>query len=482
MTKRNIAWVCAALSLMFLFISIGHAALSDPLSMIGTAEVEIPSGLFITNITPKGSSGVDVNTATFFDYSTTIELSISKSSNGTEGSVSYDVTVFNNTKREYAYRAIYFQPNLEKYNNDIVNTSNARSSLTVTTNFPNGNKVAPGASLTFTVTYTLGRSTTLAARNTYKTLLNYQFGINVDSEPEAVEVVHDKFLDILNTKTTYDELVAAIDNKYDGYNEWTSNYIGNVTDATNDDSVAVNDLFAGHLQLVIDGETKPATVLIKHENLDGDTSTGDDYVAYPSGNGSPFYGYGCEMTLYLTTDDLVKTWNKSNAPVYVTVFTCDRDENGDISGDWYRIGEVYAGVAPIVTYDGNSGNGSFVTDDWVSTAATYQITDHYSYRVGEGDTIKNLVQVVDPAAIAELQRLLDIGKAMIDDTTYAGTGITVIEDAFERASDFFTLDPNGNPVANVDARRAFLVPIIEDLDRTITSAQIKIDEMLGNNS
>ena len=477
MTKRMLIVLCVALSFMCAFMSVGYAALTDTFNIMGHAEIEIPYGLFITSIEPLSDSNLDVMDVSHVQYSTTVECSLSKvySYNSTNGSVTYEITVFNNTTREYAFRGLYYQDGT--YNNNMIENYNGSNSIGVITHFPNGKKVAPGNSLTFHVTYNLG--TGLYPYNTYKTLINYQFGINVDSEAEAVDVVHDKFLDILNTTSTYETLVDVLDNKYDGSQEWTSNYVGNVGDATSDDALAVNTLFAGQLQLVIDGQTKPATVLIKHENLDNNRSTGDDYVAVNKNNqGSPFYGYGCEMTLYLTTDDL----NEPNgwAPVYVSVFTCDRDENGNIVGDWYLIGETYKGRANIVGYNGQAGGtGSFVTDNWVADAATYQVTDHYSYYVADGTTIKTLTQTVDASMTAEFQSLLNRAKSMIDDTTYAGTGITVVEEAYERAAPYFTVDANGNPVADPTITRAQLCPIVKFLETKLNEAQDKIDEIVG---
>ncbi|MBQ7398817.1 MAG: hypothetical protein IJW09_08350 [Clostridia bacterium] len=477
MTKRMLIVLCVALSFMCAFMSFGYAALTDTFNIMGHAEIEIPYGLFITGINPLSDSNLDVMDVSHVQYSTTVECSLSKvySYNGTNGSVTYEITVFNNTTREYAFRGLYYQDGT--YNNNMIENYNGSNSIGVITHFPNGKKVAPGESLTFHVTYNLG--TGLYPYNTYKTLINYQFGINVDSEADAVDVVHDKFLDILNTTSTYETLVDVLDNKYDGSQEWTSNYVGNVGDATSDDALAVNTLFAGQLQLVIDGQTKPATVLIKHENLDNNRSTGDDYVAVNKNNqGSPFYGYGCEMTLYLTTDDL----NEPNgwAPVYVSVFTCDRDENGNIVGDWYLIGETYKGRANIVGYNGQAGGtGSFVTDNWVADAATYQVTDHYSYYVADGTTIKTLTQTVDASMTAEFQSLLNRAKSMIDDTTYAGTGITVVEEAYERAAPYFTVDANGNPVADPTITRAQLCPIVKFLETKLNEAQDKIDEIVG---
>ena len=470
--------IIVALSLMTSFLLIGYATVTDTLRISGRAEIQIPSGLFITDISMVSSSGLDVSNATYTQYSTTVTCSLSKRSNNQAGSITYEITVLNNTTYEYAYRDLYFQSSLSGFNNNLVQKTNANNKIGVVTSFPNGNKVAPGESMKFRVTYTLGSNRTLSASTTYKTLINYQFGINVDSELEAVNAVHAKFLDILNTQSTYETLVDVLDNKFDGRQEWTSNYVGNVGSATSDDAMAVNTLFAGQLQLIINGQTRPATVLIKHENLDNNQNTGDDYVARNNSNGGVFRGYGCEMTLYLTTDPL----NKANgrAPVYVSVFTCDRDENGNIAGKWYLIGETYLGNANIVGYNGESGGtGSFVTDNWVSDAGSYRVTDSYSYNVSAGQTIKTLVQTVDQRMISEFQRLLNDAKAMIDDITYAGTGIRVVEEAYERASRYYTLDAGGNPVAMANITRAQLCPIVRQLETNLKVAQDKIDQITG---
>ena len=93
--------------------------------------------------------------------------------------------------------------------------------------------------------------------------------------------------------------------------------------------------------------------------------------------------------------------------------------------------------------------------------------------------MKTLSRVVDPKAIEEFQRLLLIAKELIDDYNYAGTGIEAIEEVYEKAELYFTRGANGVPVANDNSARAFLIPLIEDLDRTITDAQNKIDDILG---
>ena len=477
MTKQVKVILCIALSFMFLFMTIGFSAITDSLKIIGSVETNIPEGLFITNISQLGSqSGLDKYDAGFAEYSTTVDCTLSKASNGTAGRITYQITVLNNTKYEYAYRGLYYQSSLSGYSNNLVSTSNNSRKIGVVTSFPDGKIVGPGETLVFNVTYTLGADrNTFPSRNDYKTLLNYQFGINVESEEDAIDAVHQKFLNILNTSTTYEELIEKIDDKYDGYNEWTSNYIGNVSDAVDADSMTVETLFAGQLNMVINGETKPATVLIKHENLDNNTKTGDDYVATHS-NGGVFRGYGCEMTLYLTTDSL--TTANGQAPVYVTVFTCDRDNNGNRVGNWYKIGDTYLGRAPIVGYKGEAGGtGSFVTDNWVANGATYSPVTSYSYYVAQGTTIKDLTRVVDQNAINTLQELLNDAKAMIDDIRYAGTGIDIVERAYVSAEKYYTVDENGNPIVIPNLTRAQIIPSMTSLDYALTEAQKAIDAL-----
>lgn len=478
MTRRMNVIVCIALSFMFVFSTIGYSALSDNFRFSGEAKVDIPSGLFITNITREGSvSGLDKYTADFISYSTSVNTTLSKSSDRTAGSVTYRITVYNNTKYEYAYRGLYYQSNLSGYNNSLVSTSNENKKIGVVVSFPNGKIVGPGEKLEFTVKYTVGSDkNTFAAKNDFKNLLNFQFGINVESQEAAINAVHDKFLNILNTKSTYEELVDKIDDKFDGSQEWTSNYIGNVSDAVDADSMTVETLFAGQLNMVINGAVTPATVLIKHENLDNNTNTGDSYsVKYNNSSTSTTYS-GCEMTLYLTTDPLTQA--NGQATVYVTVFTCNSDSNGKPVGNWYRIGDTYIGKAPIVGYKGESGGtGSFVTDNWVADKKTYTPVTDYSYEVSQGTTIKDLTRVVDQSAINAFKNLIIDSKAMIDDLTYAGTGITIVEEAYALASRYFTIDDNGNVEVNANMTRAQLIPSMTDLDYALTEARKAIAEL-----
>ena len=481
MKLKTIA-LCIAFSLIFSFIMVGYASLSDTMTTRGNAEVKTPKGLFITNITPNTNrpSGLDVFTASFAEYSTTVTVNLSKSADRTGGGITYTIRVYNNTEYEYAYRDLYYQSTVHNNSYIVENpNSNPSKNINIVTKFPNGTVVAPDEYLDFEVTYYLGSDrTTFKAKDTFTTLVNYRFGINVETEAAARDAIAEKFLNILNTPSTYLTLVQAIDDKFDGYQEWTSNYIGNVGDATSDDAMVVNTLFAGQLQMIINGQVTPATVLIKHENLDNNPKTGDDYKAENTSNGGVFYGYGCEMTLYLTTDPL--TTANGLAEVYVCVFTCNRDDEGNIVGDWYRIGDSYRGVANIVGYNGEyGGTGSFVTDNWISRAETYTVTRGYTYSIGDEVNLKTITQIYDAQAINAFRQLLYDSKAMIEDVTYAGIGITDVEDAYDNARAYFTIDANGNPVVKTDTLRVWLCPVMKELDQALKKAEDEIDNIIN---
>ena len=60
--------------------------------------------------------------------------------------------------------------------------------------------------------------------------------------------------------------------------------------------------------------------------------------------------------------------------------------------------------------------------------------------VNSATSIKDITRAVDQNAINTFQRLLNEAKEIIEDLTYAGTGITYVEDAYEAASRHYTLD------------------------------------------
>ena len=494
------ASICIGLSFMFCFMSIGYAELSDTLNISGTAEIDIPEGLFIIDVDTQGEQNVDHHSEEYLPYTTTLDSTIDRKNSGA-GTVTYAITVFNNTKLTYSYRGLYYQVGLSGYNGNGTYTEGRRPVKTyeyingagskvlgVSTNFPSGKIVKPGEELIFYATYSIGSG--MDANTDWRTLINFQFGINVDGEKEAIDIVVNKFLDILNTSSTYNQLVDVLDNKYDG-TYWKSNYIGNVKGSTSDDSMAVNTLFAGQLQITVGSEQMDATVMIKHENIDGNEATGDDYTAY-YGNQS-YSGYGCEMTLYLTIDPLAKKDMGKYVPVYAIIFTCEKGPDGKPAGEWYRIGDTYYGEANVVDYDGGTDGdgGSFVTDNWRSRQQTYTMVegynytvgrtvyrlDRYTYTIGNSNSIENVLDAVDANATNVLQTLLTHAKAIIDAKEYAGEGIELVEEVYKSISDFYTVDANGNPIVIAGNTRANLSPVISKLYYVVNEALIRMEAL-----
>lgn len=454
------AITCIVLSFMFCFITVGYAALSDSLSVRGSAHYNIPDGLFITSVDLDKKSGVDTENAFQHEYTTTVECTLNKARSGA-GTVEYKIIVFNNTQKTYAYRDLYYSTSIAGYNGNSILSENAgRSNISIDVEFPDGTIVEPGDSLVFYATYNVGRS--VSASTDYKTLVNYQFGINVNSLEEAKEAVMLKFLDILNAPTTYKTLCERIDDKFNGA-EWSSNYIGNVTASTSEDSRTVNELFAGYLQMKINGVDNPITVLIKHENVDNNTNTGDDYTAI-KGN-QRFDGYGCEFTIYMTTSKLGSAGARET--VYAAVFTCDKSPSDGSIGNWYMIGEPYEGTAETVGYEGGNSSGSFDTGTWRSKEMTYHPTEHYSYTLPYNITIQQVVNIVDPAATAELERLLTEAKNILDENIYAGTGMEQLEDVYNDSKQVFTISGNGTIVVPDTLTRVKLLPYINSLETAL---------------
>ena len=301
----------------------------------------------------------------------------------------------------------------------------------------------------------------------------------------AVEKTMTAFLDVLNTPENYSTLTTKIDDKYKGQS-WQANYIGNVSNSSGnisgqgkEDAQVVEGLLGSGLTLTVDNVTKNITVMIKREDLDDNERTGDAYEA--TYWWSTARGKGCEMAIYMTPNNLDKIPDEGEyngdkgdnwAEVYIAVSTCTNDgqinDDGttNLTSDWYQIGDIYAGVADIVTYDGDDGTGSFVTDRWVSLEKTYKVTENYSYTIQANQTLRNIIQTtVDKDACDEFTRLLNLAEAEIK--------------IIDANSDYFNVDAYQKPIATLrevaakanamnvvenSTQRSSLIPILKELE------------------
>lgn len=207
------------------------------------------------------------------------------------------------------------------------------------------------------------------------TVTDFKFSDITDEETEEVtKSLAQKFLEILNSSTDYATLTGAMDDNYDGSRAWTASYIGNVAGSSSDDTTLLLDLFDGELSLEVNGTHVDVTCIIKREDIDGSTSTGDSYrVGWSTVR-------GCEMTLYLTTANFDRVSYNDYPPVYAMVFT-----KPSTNSEWVQIGEeMYAGTAQVVGYVGGTTTGSFDTGTWRSSQEYHGIS--------AGATISTLIQ------------------------------------------------------------------------------------------
>ena len=510
MTKWGRRLFSIAFSFMFLFISIGYAQIADTLSVNGIATWEY-QGVVITSV-EEVTTGTKNLTSESETYLVPTNLVNVVKLNKQGASVKYKITVHNKSpKYKYSYKGVVCDAALDGYNNDLYAQRASSTKFTVATTKENGSTFAtgtainPGETLTFYATYTFGNNVQLNKSFTF--LLNYSFGVHVDSMGEmAVEKTLAAFANALNTEEKYSDLITNIDNKYAGQ-DWQANYIGNVNGSSSEDTETIKRLLGEGLTLTIDGVTKNVTVMVKRTNVDNDNRTGDAYKAvqteWVTNNNGTWWNtsddyqeevikatttaQGCEMTIYMTSNDLDRVVeageynNKDYAEVYVAVFTCtnngviNADGSTTITSDWYQVGEIYYGYAPIVSYDGTSGGtGSFITDDWTTIKKTYKVTENYSYTINDGngrgngtEDIREVLSAKDAGATNELNNLknkaaraiayIDANPSYFNHSAYIPY-VEKLREVFAKAN---------NVVVDNNTTRADLISILKELENAV---------------
>lgn len=135
--------------------------------------------------------------------------------------------------------------------------------------------------------------------------LHFNFVVDKDSIGSIVALTAvDRFRAILNNEVfenSYQTLEDAMNNR-SGLNKASAvTYIGNVVGANTQDSNTIKELFSEEflsMDLDGDGQAEPITMMIKRENLDSDTATGDSYTYISWGR--EYTVNGAEMTIYIT--------------------------------------------------------------------------------------------------------------------------------------------------------------------------------------
>ena len=402
-----------------------------------------PECLYITGVKPVSQSNSIDHLS--YDYQFPTRLNVSASNSQAGASVTFCVTVFNNTDVTYWYVGTSYS--LGVGSNNMIGTFGG---ITITTKdkqsdsgetFNTADWVPPRTSRDFYVTYTFETN----AMGMHSTYVDYMFNIKMDA-------VYDGFLAVLNDTTSgfgYDYLDQIFDEKYA---EDKSNVIGNV----GDDKQYFDNMF-GDSQLTVDinGVETPVTVLVERRNLD-DKSSGDSS--------------GCEYAVYITVDPLNSP--TGNAIVYAVCYSCKPGTSE--SGGWYQIGQMYEGTAPIQEYDSSNGTyeGAFDVSKWEATPNVYEVGDGITYKVGyeqgdQYDKLKKLSEIIgsmdqDIYNDIDNSRLLKKVYDVLNYNRYSDLPEVVnLRNAFEAAAPYYNIYNSGAEIKiKRDAPRSELIPYI----------------------
>ena len=351
------------LVLATVFASVGYARIATNLSIGGEVSVDGKpyKGVYIKNVEVVSTSNASCTECDYIlptNHKTTVDAS------KTNGSVTYKITVHNNTDLTYWYIAPRYERSYGS--TDLIGAVNGVSIKTMDrlgdsySTFNTDDWVPPQTERVFYVTYTYGSN----AQAPCSTMVNFYFDIKIDA-------VHDEFLAVLNCVKdpgSYAYLVNAFDKEY------AQNGSKEITTESHPEVFA--NLFED-LMVNINGLERQASVVIRRENMDKDTSTGD--------NGTN--NKGCEYTLYITLEPLTPG---TKPTVYAIAYSCGAEAMGD---DWYQVGELYEGTAPILN------DGTIDYKNWIATHKNYVMADGIAYLVGapngdQYDIMKTMEQLI----------------------------------------------------------------------------------------
>jgi len=446
MKRINNTVIAVVLLFMTCCISFGYAALADNLSITGLVQVEGKpyKGVYITSVELVNSSNLSSAENSFvLPTNHVIETNYVRANSF----ATYKITVFNNTDVTHWYIGpkwdnVYNQnSSIGAYGGITIVTKDQLNDTSLT--FNSDDWIPPQTTRDFYVTYNFGSN----APSNCSLMVNFHFDIRMDA-------VHDEFLSVLNnvkSNNSYEYLAAVFDQQY------AKN--GSLSISTESHPEVFQMMFED-LMVDIDGVEKQAHVVIRRENLDKDTSSGDNY----SGSGPS----GCEYTLYITVESLTPG---TNPKVYAIAYSDGSDGMGD---DWYQVGELYEGTAPI------KADGSIDYANWVATQKTYEIADGIKYNVGmpNGDqydimkTMEELISAQDQDIFNDIdnrnifKKVYDIIKKHPDSTDPAVLGL---EKAFEDASIFYRNLNNGQEFKVVRDKytRAEIIRALKDIQSAL---------------
>lgn len=309
--------------------------------------------LYITRATVIGGNYAEASITQLGDLDIQADLALTAN---TGSSVVVEVIFYNNTTVSYYYNKT-----------ETVSTNNGNIAYTVSG--IQQKEEIPGHSFK-TVTVTFAYDGTDTSASELLSRLHFNFVVDKASIGDLVaRTAVDRFKDILNNvvfEGSYQSLEDTMNNR-SGWNKQSAvTYIGNVHGSSSADSRFIEGLFGEEflsMDLDGDGKAEPITMMIKRENLDNNTQTGDDYTYTTSGWGGSQSNTveGVEMTLYITSADLSSVSSGRAVVVYAASFT-------KLVGSekWTELVPLTKGTADANNYSGYGSANSFNTDTWLS--------------------------------------------------------------------------------------------------------------------
>ena len=375
---------CVLFSLMFCFNCFGYAALTTTLTIDGTATWTMPEGVIITGVVRNTTSPGDGTwDSSKTSYSQSILTSNVVLTDSGSSYVTLSVTVYNNTDEVQGFDKVLDGKEEGFYSNEdiVYGLTNLERKRIVDKVFYDGTQIQPKTYHTFELTFSYkdGKKATLPDLDSilnfvfkpYSDIVADEFVTPLEEGPLA------QFKRILNNPVSYKDLVDTMQAHNATYKK---SYIGNVAGAnTGGDSGYVYTIFKDsngkdtlYLDFDNDGVDDPVTVMIKHNNVDGNTATGTDYINKANPNSTwdqtaKTYNGG-EMILYMTPTTI--TSSTRSVTVYAVVFT-----SYDGGTTWKQLGEMYQGTATTNNYENGSWGtrNSFNTDTWKTSVKYYNL-------------------------------------------------------------------------------------------------------------
>ena len=411
--------------------------------------------LHITEVSLYTMSGVS-NVSASFSHPTYLSSTVDASRSNC--SVTYKVTLYNNTGVTYWYLGPSWGSAAS--GNALIGATNGITITTMDNYGDSGNTfntedwVPPYTTRDIYVTFKFGSNAVGAG---VSLAISLDFGMKMDA-------VHDGFLAILNDATSgtgYQYLDEVFDQRY---KETGKTVIANV----GEDAEIFTTLFGGTPTIKIDGNDVPVTIMIERANVDG-LSTGDSYGV----SGGPT---GCEYTLYITVDPLDSPTGE--ALVYAVSYS--RGGVGG-TGEWYQLGQLYEGKAPLTTYYNDTDEVVFNIDEWKATPNDYEFIDGYYYKVGydQGDqyakykTIEELMSCNDQNYYNDINNsglLRKVWEVVVKNknSNASKPGYEGLKAAFEHAAPFYNVNNGPDIQIKREAKRAELIPYIVAIQKAYT--------------